>query len=344
MQYLLSPSVTFSGLGSVPFRDDFMRENNLIQGTERGILYDDGFLTQDYIETILVEGSTAVQLVPSPNTDATSAFLITGPQQLPDNDPNAVLFHRYASVAAADREFKAEYSGSLNWEINYTRFLSANRRLGMQVGFGVSGFDSTFRDSVDADLYIQQFRHEIVQGERPELPNPTEDGTQAPVLGQRTRADVNSGNLLEWAASDESQEMVLDGATVDSLADLRSSMYSFKAGPVYHAQLFRRVAVQVGVGVSALYYSGSFAAYEVLNNPTGGENPSRGLTTTDQTEWQVGGYLDANARYRINQRVDFFSGVQVLSGSTYTQRNEEREVNVDFSSQVYIHAGFGIRF
>lgn len=348
VRYLLKPDVVFRGMGNIPFAASYETENNLFLGTERSIRYDDGFLAQDYINQQLIEGSDLTQLVESPNAAATANFAVANPNQLPADDPNAILFHRYAAIGDADREYKADFSGSLNWEINYTRYLNSKRRFGLQVGFGVTGFDSTMRESVSADLYIREYRHLIAQGVRPELPAPVEnaDGStsQPPYTGLRGRDEVDSGNLLEWASSELSEEVVLDGATVDSIADLRSSIYNFRMGPVYNARLFQRMSVQVGAGVSAIFYSGTFGAYEFLNNAEGTSNPSRALSVTEDNEWQVGGYIDANARYRLNTWVDFVSGVQVHSGSTYLQRNEEREVNVDFRSHMYIHAGFGVKF
>lgn len=348
MKYLLSPDVSFGGLGNVPFSAEFATENNLLLGTERAKMYDDGYLTQDYISASLVEGQDGGQRLPSSNTDATSSFQVSNPDQLPEDDPDSILFHRYASGASPDEEVDADYSGNINWEINYTRYFNARRRFGMQVGFGVTGFDSTFKDTVSADLYIQQFRHEISQGTRPELSDPVEgsDGstTQAPYTGSNTRADVDSGDLVDWLAAEESEQTIADGAIVNSSADLRSSMYNFKAGPVYNLNVFRRVSLQLAAGVSAVYYNGSFSVYEVLNIPDMELTPSRGLATSDASEWQVGGYVDANARYQLSDRMNVFSGVQVHSGSAYSQQNEEREVNIDFSSQIFVHAGFGIRF
>ena len=58
----------------------------------------------------------------------------------------------------------------------------------------------------------------------------------------------------------------------------------------------------------------------------------------------MGGYVDATANYFLTERINLFSGMQVQSGSSYSQLNEEREATVDFSSQIYVHAGLGIRF
>jgi hypothetical protein len=350
LRYLIAPDISFSGLGSVPLGTNLEGSNNILLGTERFIDYDDGYLRQDYISTTLVTGGNdGSERIPSTNTDATSNFAYTDPAQVDPADPTALLFHRYAAVGDPASEFAGASDGAFGWELSYTKYINRKRNLGIQVGFSFSGFDSGFNKSIDADLYIQEFKHNMANGaDVPDLPDPIEndDGTttQDPYVGDAVREDVASGDLLEWIASEESEELIADGAVVDSKADLRSSVYNFRAGPKYNLALGQSFAFSVGLGVSAIYYSGEFSAYEILQNPTEGINPSRGLSTTNDSEWQVGGYVDASAYYNISERISLFSGLQVQSGSSYTQQNEEREVNVDFSSQVYVHAGLGIRF
>jgi hypothetical protein len=350
LRYLIQPDVSFSGLGSIPLRDQYESEGNIFLGTERLIAYEDGYISQDYIQASLVDGGAeGTDRIPSPNTAASSNFGYRNASQVDPNDPSVLIFHRYASQNDPLESFSGRSSGSLGWELNYTKFLNSKRNLGLQVGFAFTGFDSRFRDSIDADLYVQEFRHRMADGAVvPDLPDPLVDAdgneTQEGYQGEVVREDVAIGDLLEWAASEQSDELLLDGAVVESQADLRSSLYNFRAGPTYTTNLFNKVALQLGAGVSALYYAGQLSAYEMLQNPAGGANPSRGLTTTQSEEWQVGGYLDASASYQFTERVNLFSGMQLQSGSTYTQENEERRANVDFSSQVYVHAGIGIRF
>ncbi|HKJ89558.1 MAG TPA: hypothetical protein VJ960_00380, partial [Oceanipulchritudo sp.] len=338
-RFLMKPDITFQGLGSIPLRDSYATDGNLILGTERSIEYDDGFLSQDYIQTTLVEGrGEGQQVIPSPNSDATSNFGYINDAQV---DGNALVFHRYASMSDPAAELSGSTSGSLGWELNYTKFINPRRNIGIQVGFSFNGFDSRFSDSISADLYVQEFRHEMADGAAvPELPT-TEDAdgniVQQPYEGDVLREDVESGDLLEWIASEESESLLADGATVDTTADLRTSMYNFRAGPTYNLSLGQAFALQVGAGVSAVYFAGQFSAYEILQNPGGGENPSRGLITTDSAEWQLGGYLDASAQYLFTERVSLFSGMQVQSGSNYSQENEDRHANVDLSSQIYVH-------
>jgi hypothetical protein len=351
LRYLVAPDVNFTGLGTVPFSEDYRTENNPFLGTTREINYDDGFLSQDFIESSLVEGGveSGLERVPSSNNQATAFFGYNNPEQVDPAAPDTLIFHRYASGAVPDEEYSADAEGSLGWEINYTKYLALNRKLGFTVGFSFNGFDSRFREEIDAGLYVQEFRHRMADGaDVPDLPEPVTDDegnvTQAPFVGDLVREEGEIVDLLEWAATAESEELIEGGAVVDSRMDMRSSFYNFKAGPTYNLSVGNRFGMQLGAGVSAIYFSGTFSAYEILNNPAGGENPSRSLTTTDSTEWQVGGYVDASAYYQLTQRVSVFSGMQMHSGSSYKQANEDRFAEVDISSQIYVHAGFGIRF
>jgi hypothetical protein len=346
---MLPPDIGFSGLGSVPFAETYDQAGNLFTGEERFSLYDDGFIAQDYVTTSLIEGGTdGLDRIPSPNTDGSSYFSYENPEQLDPDDSTALLFHRYASEAP-DEIIEGSGSGSIGWEVNYTKFINRRRNIGLQVGFSFNGYDSRFNDSIDANLWVQEFRHHMLDGiDVPALPDPIEndDGTitQDPYTGFRTRGEEEVGDLISWIASEESEELLDGQAQVESLADFRSSLYNFRAGPTYNLSFNKYMGFQMGAGLSAVYFSGRFSAYEILMNPTGSENPSRGLTTTEEAEWQVGGYFDANAYYNIGERVSLFSGAQVQSGNSYTQFNEERHVDVDFDTQIFIHAGVGIKF
>jgi hypothetical protein len=350
MRYLLAPDISFSGLGSVGSLSSFETFNNIFTGGEQSIRYDDGDLRQDYIQSTLIGGGEPNQeLAPSPNKAATANFSYFNSAQVAGDNNDALLFHRYASTALENVELEGSSNGSLGWELNYTQYFGRKRNLGLQVGFSFNGFDSDYNDLVEADLVVQTFRHEMADGVQvPDLPDEIDNGdgttTQPPYEGPRERESVDSGDLLEWEASEESTDTFAGEALVDSSADFRSSVYNFRAGPTYNLNLGQRFAFQVGAGVSAIYFSGRFSSFEVLELADQSLSVTRGLTTTEDAEWQFGGYVDANAYYRFNNRVSVFSGFQVQSGSTYSQMNENREASVDFSAQMYVHAGLGIRF
>ena len=356
LRYLFAPDINFTGLGSVDFLPAAAYEsaNNIYTGTERAILYDDGELRQDYILTTVIGGGEANQekVLPSDVTGnpniGTANFTYTNESQVTGENSDALLFHRYAAAAPENVDFEGDSSGSLGWELNYTQFFGRKRNFGMQVGFSFNGFDSDYNGLIESDLLVQTFRHEMVDGVTvPDLPDEieNEDGTttQPPFQGVAEREDVNSAPQIDWGATEETSEILPGEALVDSNMDFRSSVYNFRAGPTYALNLGQRFAFQVGAGLSAIYFSGRFSAFE-LQIVDEAVSVTRGLTTTEDAEWQVGGYVDANAYYRFNDRVSLFSGFQVQSGSTYSQMNEEREASVDFSSQMYVHAGLGIRF
>ena len=350
LRYLMAPDIGFSGFGSIPLRSIYESNENLFLGTQRYIDYDDGFLAQDLERASLIAGENPDQeRVPSGNRDATSFFSYGDEAQVNPDDPTYLTFHRYASVGNPDVILEGSGSGSMGWELNYTKVINRKRNLGFLVGFSFNGFDSRFNDSIAADLYVQEFRHDMYNGvEVPDLPDPieNEDGsiTQDPYIGDQVHPEGGTTDLLEWLASEESEELLADGATVDAQADLRSSVYNFRAGPTYNLALGNAFGFNLGAGVSAIYFNGRFSAYEILLG-TGSEiDPSRSLTTTEESEWQLGGYVDASAYYNMTERVSVFSGLQLQSGSTYSQQNEERQASVDFSSQVYVHAGLGIKF
>ena len=350
LRYLMQPDIAFSGLGSIPFADTYETSGNLIEGSERTIFYDDGYLSQDYIPVELIEGSTGTQFIPSDNPDGTSSFQYQNPDQVDrDLDPTTLMFHRYASSLDPSVEFEGSGSGSMGWELNYTKFVNPRRNLGIQVGFSFNGFDSRFNDSIEADLYTQTFKHQMADGaEIPELLEITDDDgnvTYVPYTGDRVQDPDSENKLLEWLTSEEATEEILSGgATVDTRADLRSSVYNFRAGPTYAIDMGETFSFQLGAGVSAQFVNGRFSTFEILSNTTAIEAPRRPMNTTEDAEWQVGGYLDASAYYNFTERISLFSGMQVQSGSTYSQSNEERFATVDFSSQVYVHAGMGVKF
>lgn len=350
LRYLISPDISFSGLGSVPFNEPFQTSGNLIDGTERSILYDDGYLTQDYMEVDIIDDALGTEFLPSSNTAATSAFNYQSPDQVDrDLDATTLMFHRYASNLDPSVEFEGSGNGSLGWELNYTKFINPRRNLGIQVGFSFNGFDSRFHDSIQADLYTISYKHQMADGaEVPELQEVTDDEgniSYVPYTGDRILDSDGDNKLLEWLTSEEATEELLQGgATVDTRADLRSSVYNFRAGPTYSVAMGEIFSFQFGAGVSAQFVNGRFSTFEILSSTTAVNAPRRPMNTTEEAEWQVGGYVDANAYYNFTDRVSLFSGMQVQSGSTYSQSNEDRFATVDFSNQIFVHTGFGIKF
>ncbi len=340
---MFAPDVSFQGLGNIPYRENHALPGDPLTGSERQINYDNGYIRQDYY-AIDTEGGT-VRVPTSDNTSGNFAYI--SEDQVRDGG-NKIAYHLLGSQANTDLQYEGDASGSMGWELSYTRYINRSRTLGLQIAFSFNGFDSSYNDLITADKLTREFIHNFQPGQQaPALPPATEgsDGStsQPPYQGPQIRPDTG-GTRIGFNPSEINDSVEADAAQVRSQMELRSSIYTFRMGPSYRLTIGQRINFNVGAGISAIYYDGKFAANEVLENADGGAMAQRTRTVDDDSAFQFGGYFDANAAYFLNQRVNIFSGVQYQGGSDYNQRNAEREVNVDFRSQIYLHTGIGVRF
>jgi hypothetical protein len=345
LRFMPGPDVNFRGLGSVPFADESQLQNpgNPLTGEGRVLTYNDGQLLQDFQRG--PAGPDGQAGLTQPTTDNNTGFFafINESQRF---DDSTLLFHRYAATSDPDVVYAGASNSSMGWEINYTRYFGRKRALGWQVGFGFNGFDSRFSDSITGDLEVKEFMHKLAQGVTPELPAADSEGNQAPYSGTAVRAGTTSQPLLNFdpVDADPASSVITDGATIQSRVDMRSAVYTLRSGPTFNLNLGSKFGVTFGAGVNALFYSGEFSATETLEGVEGSGNILGPRQSTTANEWQVGGYLDAIANYRMTERMNLFSGIQYVGGSTYSQGNSGRNAEIDFSSQLYIQAGMGIRF
>ncbi len=344
-RYLLAPDVSVSGLGAVGYRDDEnIEETNLVTEVERRTRYDDGSLHQDYERRVIIAPDGMGDV---PTTDSsTAAFIFKRGDQYESHDGGEVRFHRYAS-APADATFahEAGASSSLGWELRYRRFLDQRGRLAFMVGVGFNGFDTNFNESLPADLKIKEYVHKLAHGS---ISDPKDDYS-----GNRVRGESPT---LEWTPVDPnpSEEPRPGEATVDADVRFRSTVVSLRMGPTYDLHLFDRFSLNLGAGLSAIAYSSRFAVRETLNMNSNSEkstddlvirNPVREQTITSEQDYMYGGYVDVGASYQLNNRMRVFSSVQ-YQGATgnYSHENQDRTIEVDFDTQIYVNAGLGIRF
>ncbi|MCD8483771.1 MAG: hypothetical protein LR015_14630 [Verrucomicrobia bacterium] len=244
--------------------------------------------------------------------------------------------------------FDADTSNSFGWEIQYVRYLNRKRNFGLVVGFSFNGFDSSFNEAIEANLLVREYFHDLEQGTIPPIPRDSEGNAQPPFNGPVVR-DPNNPNLI---GSDPSQRPSSPtdfreeelAARVRQDIELRSALYMFRVGALYNLNLHNRFFLNVGAGLNATYINADFTALETLEIDGGFNAPTRARTVTRDSDWQFGPYADASAAFQINPMVNFFSGVQYQGGSSYDQANEERAANVRFNNQVFLRAGFGVRF
>lgn len=353
---MLSPRVDFSGLGNVGFPQFTELGNHLIivdQGgfaTERILIYDDGVIRQDFVREEIIGGDAALELAPSVD-GRTSNFVFRSQDQVQEDD--TVAFSRFATAPIDPHaEYRADSGNVMGWEIQYRRFIDRSPRFAFAVGVGFSGFDTSLNETVETDLLVQTFFHRLSgEGGRPTLPPPefNDEGEvvrQPPFQGPRIRPDQPILVDFDPITQEPLEEVIAGGAEVSSSLEFRSAVVSLRAGPTYDLDLGRRFNLTFGAGLSASVYSSKFSVFEMIRLTDGQQfdRPGARRITSDY-DFLFGGYLDANASYRMNDRMRLFSGVQVHGmTSDYTQTNEARRAEVSIDNQVYINAGIGIRF
>ncbi len=341
-RYLLSPDISVRGLGEIPFNIVDQSETNLLIGVERRLQYDDGVIRQDYEGREVIGGDGQLESVPTMD-EVSANFAFFSAEQLRDlgDGGTGVAFSRFAASPSEARfAHEVDSSGSAGWEMRYRRFIDTSTRFALQVGFGFNGFDSSFDESIQADLRVAEDIFRLI-GSLPDFP---EEG-QA-YSGTRIRADDSL--LINWSPEEgESRQFVMeDDATVRSSVDFRSSIVSLRMGPTYDMDLFGRMSLNFGAGVAAGLYSSKFSVFETMEIEEVLFIPQRERVITADKEFFYAGYVDAGASYRINERVRFFSSVQYQgAGGDHTHLGQDdRTVEVDLDSMIYVNAGFGIRF
>lgn len=342
-RYLLSPDIFVRGLGEIPFNVFAEPETNVLLGTERTLRYDDGVIRQDYVAREVIGGDGQLETLPT-SDEVSSNFGFLDADQLRglDDGGTGVAFRRFASsIGDEAHAHEVGNSGSVGWEMRYRRFIDTSTRFALQVGFGFNGFDSSFDDTIQADLRVAEDIFRLLGA----LPDVDEDEGQA-FLGERIRTEEST--LIQWSPeNDDPLEFTVDdGATVRSTVDFRSSVVSLRFGPTYDMDLFGRMSLSFGAGVATGLYSSKFSVFETMEIDDVLFAPTRERVITSDKDFFYAGYIDAGASYRINERVRFFSSVQYQgAGGEHTHRGrDERVVEVDLDTQIYVNAGFGIRF
>lgn len=344
-RYMFSPDVSFTGLGNMPPRADHALPNDPISGNNRSIRYENGEIRQDYT---VIETPGADSVAVPTNDGYTGNFVYTSEDQL-RNGGTALAFERLSAVGDPSREYIGNANSSMGWEMSYIRYLDRSRNLGFQIAFGFNGFDSTYNSLVTSDLVVQEFIHRFRDGQTaPDLPTSGEGDEQTtnPYEGEIIRPGDGSGTQISFDPDDPNPTptVIEDGARIRALMELRSGIYTFRAGPTYKLSIGQRINLNFGAGLSAIYYTGQFAALEQLENDDGDLLATRPRGVTEESTTIFGPYLDASASYYFNQRVSIFSGLQYQGGSEYRQSAGEREVRVDIRNQMYLQTGLGIRF
>ncbi|MDP0500142.1 MAG: hypothetical protein Q7P63_08565 [Verrucomicrobiota bacterium JB022] len=348
--YMLAPDVNFGGLGNIAVPTIYEEENGGARPSQGDLdpgRYDkfaDGHVGQDYIVKT-VDGFSYRE---RPKDGKTGYFGYKEDRQVDpslENQDNLAL-HNFGSVAS-DASYKGDGSSGMGFDLNYKRFLSEKKGLGWTAGFNFSGFDSDFNDSVDAGLRGTKYLYELTGDDLAALPdNDAKDGKK-PYNGDDIRDDKDktfvslNPDLISGMTPDQLDDYT---HTVDGDIRFRSSMFSFRLGPTYNLDLTKRISLNFAAGVSSTYYSGTLDAIEFLNIEGLGQVGTTGLTKERNSDVLFGGYVETKAAYQLNERVNFYSGVQYQSSGNFNMAVDDYNVDVDLGSQMYVKTGFGVAF
>jgi len=400
-RYMFTPDVSFRGLGNIDFGRRSSDESITgglgshpldADGNYRTIIYDNGSIAQDFNSGVILGGDTTrpdgVPFVPAvpivgrkpsstpagingdslPTTDGqTGNFGFVSNDQI-QGTPGAqqLVMERYAAVANSSAAFEGDSGISTGWELQYRRFLGDKGRFSLDVGFSFDSFDSTFGETVSANLLIERDVYNVLTGTLDEL-DPALDGDGNPILDDNgdpvTRfrdpvATREEGGVLISLDPDQSGEVieVENGAEVIQDLELRSAFYTLRAGPSYNLSTFKnRLRFNVGAGVSAVFAHSDYAGRETLilpglsaidgNDEVQNITRSGAVSNERDSQVSVAGYVDATAAFQVTERVSLFSGMQYQTGATdFTATDEARLADIDMQEQIYVHAGMGIRF
>ncbi|MDX2110153.1 MAG: hypothetical protein SFY80_07935 [Verrucomicrobiota bacterium] len=331
--------VTFSKLGGVSLQDP----NYTSSGSYPGLNFNDGYILRD--NTFSADGSKSL------DGKTVNFSYASASQVISDASGTSIDYHSYGSVTNATALETTDSGMANGWELQYIHYFGRKQRFGFLAGFSFNTFSTSQQNTLTNDLLERTYNHRT--GSR--IYNTgTTTSNDAGYTGPIYRPEA-VGTQVTPATSINIPERSIDpslltttpipnGAEVDGDWEVNGSFYSFRIGPVYDLSLSKKFKMQVGAGLASVFFSSDFQAKEIVTAIGKPGKPTTFNKTQRDSEWLVGGYVDANANYQINERMNFFSGMQFQSTSDYTGYNDAREVKVNMANEVYMRAGVGFRF
>lgn len=123
---------------------------------------------------------------------------------------------------------------------------------------------------------------------------------------------------------------------------LDANLWSFKAGSWIELPLGERFAAQFGAGLAFAVVSAELRYEESYS---GGEASDLSYSGTQSSSQVVfGGYLEAQIRYSITERVAFTAAAQFSPLTSYNETLASRSVEIEFGTAWAVNLGFSVRF
>ncbi len=149
------------------------------------------------------------------------------------------------------------------------------------------------------------------------------------------------GPLLDLQPS---SSVVDQGVPVTSAGTVKldSLLFGLKAGAFLDLPITKRVSVQVGGGVAALYGQADLRFEEQIAYTEGFAPPPLITGDYDNSEWLIGFYGQATLSYAVSKTVQIFAGGQYQQLGDITTGGGGREATLDFGG--CMEAVAGVRF
>lgn len=391
---LSGPEVEFGGYEEIPFTPNTnVPSTELGLGDEKSVNFDNGSIRRDFIAKTDDKGNVFLEVPKNPDgteSNETGNFSYGSDKQLVDADGNpvtkdnptppvAIDYDKYAATADGSVFEQGDSDLALGWEVQYLHTFRPKGNFGFLIAGGFSGFDTEYSTPLSGNLLIYRKRVAL-QGSTSPLQtdsttldaddNGIRDNYSGPRTGTETDFSKNDRLRVEFptidsADLDENGQLKLDGPNVTSGdeveglinpdTDLRTTVFTLRAGPTYRLELARRWRLSLSAGVAATAFNGTLRSSPSLNVEAAGDKirgispsttPRLPANVTSETELGLGFYIDANAEYLVSDRVNVFSGVNYQTGQTHTLKSSESNIRseIDLSQQIYVQTGFGFAF
>jgi len=137
----------------------------------------------------------------------------------------------------------------------------------------------------------------------------------------------------------------LGNATFQVQQDFDGDLWGFRVGPYLEYAPSPKWSLYLSGGLAVGIMTADASWKETLTLPGGGPGSSTSVSGSGSDVSLLGGfYVGADAQYKFNERWSVDGGVQFQDIGTYNHNFGGRNVEVDLSQSIFIHAGVSYSF
>jgi hypothetical protein len=131
-------------------------------------------------------------------------------------------------------------------------------------------------------------------------------------------------------------------AAATGYRNLDADIFSFRLGPYLELPVAKRLAVSLSGGLALVYVNSTFQFQESALPAIQGQPLYTG--SGSHSSLLPGGYAAASISYAVSHAVDLSAGVQYMNLGRYSQIENGKQAQVDFSNSLFLTLGVGYRF